>query len=131
MMNKATQLAVVLALGVASRATAQGLDLTAGPAAAPSLSLTLDAAARRAVAHNPDPTVVRLKTEVQSAQVGQSRTAYTPVFSSSFGQSSNVTPPTSALLGATGVDTRDWFSSAGVRQHLPWGNGTWSVSWDA
>ena len=34
--------------------------------------------------------------------------------------------------GATPASvTRDWFSSAGVRQRLPWGNGTWSVSWDA
>src|SRR5262249_15052321 len=25
----------------------------------------------------------------------------------------------------------DLFSSTGVRQRLPWGSGTWSVSWDA
>jgi outer membrane protein TolC len=25
----------------------------------------------------------------------------------------------------------DWFSSSGVRQRVPWGGGTWSVSWDA
>ena len=25
----------------------------------------------------------------------------------------------------------DWFSSTGVRQRLPWGGGTWSLSWDA
>ena len=31
----------------------------------------------------------------------------------------------------SGVDSRDWFSSTGVRQRVPWGNGTWSVSWDA
>src|SRR5262249_6925717 len=28
-------------------------------------------------------------------------------------------------------DTRDWFSSTGVRQRVPWGNGTWSLAWDA
>ena len=28
------------------------------------------------------------------------------------------------------MDVNDWFSSTGVRQRLPWGAGTWSVSWD-
>src|SRR5205814_6213292 len=45
--------------------------------------------------------------------------------------SSAVAPSTSFLLGTQGVDTRDWFSSTGVRQRVPWGNGTWSLSWDA
>ncbi len=35
------------------------------------------------------------------------------------------------LLGSQGVDARDVFSSTGVRQRVPWGAGTWSVSWDA
>src|SRR5205807_9238353 len=52
-------------------------------------------------------------------------------FSTMFGRSSNVTPPSNFLLGDRGVDTNDWFSSTGVRQRLPWGSGTWSVSWDA
>jgi outer membrane protein TolC len=29
------------------------------------------------------------------------------------------------------VDEKDWFSATGVRQRLPWGAGTWSISWDA
>ena len=40
------------------------------------------------------------------------------------------TPPSNSLLGERGVDVDDWFSSTGVRQRLPWGSGTWSVSWD-
>src|SRR3954451_4712445 len=130
-MRKTTrQFAIVFALAVAGRASGQTIE-PAAPAPAPALELTLDEAVRRAVDHNPDLTVVRLGTEIQAAQVGQSRTAYTPVFSSNFGRSSNLTPPTNALLGVSGVDTRDWFSTTGVRQHVPWGNGTWSVSWDA
>jgi outer membrane protein TolC len=35
------------------------------------------------------------------------------------------------LLGDRGVNADDWFSTSGVRQRLPWGSGTWSVSWDA
>jgi outer membrane protein TolC len=134
MMKTTTLLAVVLALASAGSAAGQPPDLTvpAQPSTvAPALALTLDEAVRRAVDHNPDLAVVRLGTEIQAAHVGESRTAYTPVFSSTFGRSSNVTPPTSALLGTSVVDTRDWFSTTGVRQRVPWGNGTWSVSWDA
>jgi outer membrane protein len=106
------------------------------PATAPAtppdtLSLTLDDAVKRAVEHNPDLVVVRLGTEVEAAHVGEARTAYTPVFSTLLGRSSADAAPTSFLLGNSSVDTRDWFSSAGVRQRVPWGNGTWSVSWDA
>ena len=95
------------------------------------LSLTLEEAVRRAVEHNPDLTIVQLDTDIEAAHVGASRTAYTPVFSTTLGRSSTTTPPTSALFGPNGVDSRDWFSSTGVRQRVPWGNGTWRLSWDA
>ena len=45
------------------------------------LKLTLDDAVRRAVDNNPDLAIVRLGTEVEAARVGESRSAYTPVFS--------------------------------------------------
>jgi len=98
---------------------------------ADTLPLTLDEAVRRAVEHNPDLVVVRLATEVEAAHVGEARTAYTPTFSTLFGRSSVDAAPSNFLLGTTSVDTRDWFSSTGVRQRVPWGNGTWSVAWDA
>ena len=134
MMKMTTLLGVVLGLTATGRAAGQTPDLTVpaqSPASVPALTLTLDDAVRRAVDHNPDLAVVRLGTEIRAAQVGESRTAYTPVFSSTLGRSSNLAPPTNALLGNSGVDTRDWFSTTGVRQRVPWGNGTWSVSWDA
>jgi outer membrane protein TolC len=102
------------------------------PAAEPAnVSLTLDDAVRRAVEHNPDLAIVKLAVEVDTAHVGEARTAYTPIFSTALGRSSADAPPTSFLLGTSGVETRDWFSSTGVAQRIPWGNGTWSVSWDA
>jgi outer membrane protein len=94
------------------------------------LELTLADAVQRAVEHNPDLAIVRLGTEVEAARVGESRGAFAPLFSTSLGRSSNVTPPSNVLLGDSGVDVKDWFSSTGVRQRLPWGAGTWSVSWD-
>src|SRR5207253_1380261 len=104
---------------------------SATPLGADTLTLPLEDAVRRAVEHNPDLAIVRLGTEVEAANVGESRTAYTPIFSTTLGRSNNTTPPTNFLLGNAGVDTRDWFSSTGFRQRVPWGNGTWSASWDA
>jgi outer membrane protein TolC len=121
-----SSLVALAAIVLAASASAQ-----TSPAAPDTLPLTLDDAVRRAVEHNPDLVVVRLATEVEAAHVGESRTAYTPLFSTTLGRSSAVTPPTNFLLGNSGVDTRDLFSSTGVRQRIPWGNGTWSLSWDA
>jgi outer membrane protein TolC len=94
------------------------------------LQLTLADAVQRAVEHNPDLAIVRLGTEVEAARVGESRGAFAPVFSTILGRSSNVAPPTNLLLGDRGVDVKDLFSSTGIRQRVPWGAGTWSLSWD-
>jgi outer membrane protein TolC len=94
------------------------------------LALTLEDAVRRAVDNNPDLAVVRLDSDVETARVDETRTAFTPVFSTVLGRSSAVTPPANFLLGERGVDVNDVFSSTGVRQRLPWGSGTWSISWD-
>jgi outer membrane protein TolC len=94
------------------------------------LRLTLDEAVRRAVENNPDLAIVRLGMEVEAARVGESRGAFAPVFSTQLGRSSTVTPPANLLLGERGVEISDWFSSTGVRQRVPWGSGTWSLSWD-
>ena len=114
--------AVVIILCIAAAAPSSAQE--------PPLRLTLEDAVRRALDNNPDLAVVRLDTEVQTARVDESRTAFTPVFSTAVGRSSTVTPPANFLLGERGVDVDDWFSSTGVRQRLPWGSGTWSVSWD-
>jgi outer membrane protein TolC len=108
-----------------------GLLLSASPAAAQeTLQLTVDEAVRRAIEKNPDLASVRLGTQVEAAHVSESESAYAPVFSALFGSSSNVTPPSNFLLGERGVDTNDLFTSTGVRQRLPWGSGSWNVSWD-
>jgi outer membrane protein TolC len=95
------------------------------------IELSVDDAVQRAIERNPDLAIVRLDTEVEAARVGETRGAYAPVFSSTLGRSRNVTPPTNYLLGDLGVDVKDWFSTTGIRQRLPWGAGTWSISWDA
>ena len=95
-----------------------------------SLQLTLNEAVRRAIDNNPDLASVRFGTQVESARVAESESAYTPVFSTVIGASGNSTPPSNFLLGERGVDTNDLFSSTGVRQRLAWGSGTWNLSWD-
>ena len=94
------------------------------------LQLTVDEAVRRALENNADLAAVRYGTQVEAARVSQSESAYTPVFSTVVGSSGNSTPPTNFLLGERGVDTNDLFTSTGVRQRVPWGGGTWNVSWD-
>jgi outer membrane protein len=95
------------------------------------LDLTLAEAVRRAVDHNPDLTVVRLGVDVEASRVTGSRSAFEPVFLATFGRSSITTPASNAFFGTTGIDTREWFSSTGVRQRLQRGGGTWNVMWDA
>jgi outer membrane protein len=123
--------AVAALLGAATASAQINQPPTASTAGEPALQLTLDEAVRRAVDHNPDLAIVRLNTEVDAAHVGEAESSYLPVFSTTLGRSSNVAPPLSSFLGTRGVDTNDWFSSTGIRQRLPWGSGTWNVSWDA
>ena len=82
------------------------------------LELSLDEAVRRAIDNNPDLASVRSSTQVEAARVSESESAYTPVFSTIVGATSNSTPPSNFLLGERGVDTSDLFSSTGVRQRL-------------
>jgi outer membrane protein TolC len=94
------------------------------------IKLTLDEAVLRAVDHNPDLAVVRLGIDAEASRVGGSRSAFAPVLTSAFGRSSIAVPPTTALLGTDAVQTGEWFGSAGLRQRLPKGGGSWSVTWD-
>jgi outer membrane protein TolC len=108
-----------------------GLLLFASVASAQeTVQLTVDEAVRRAVEHNPDLASVRFGTQVEAARVSEAESAYVPVFSTLVGSSSNVAPPSNFLLGERGIDTNDLFTSTGVKQRLPWGSGSWNLSWD-
>jgi len=126
--QRSTRALVVATTLMAATASAQ-TNTSPGDASRETLRLTLDDAVRRAVENNPELAIVRLGTEVEAARVGESKSAYTPMFSTVVGRSSSVTPPSSVLTGDRGVDVNDLFSSTGVQQRIPWG-ATWSVSWD-
>jgi outer membrane protein len=115
---------------VAGTANAQTDKRATDEQARETIRLTLEDAVRRAVGNNPELAIVRLGTEVEAARVGESKAAYTPMFSTVLGRSSSVTPPSSILSADRGVDLNDLFSSTGVQQRLPRWSGTWSVSWD-
>ena len=100
------------------------------PVADATIELTLDDAVRRAVDNNPDLVVVRLERDVETARTAQTRAAYVPMFSTTLGRSSIVTPPSTLLSGEQGVDVDDWFASSGFHGRAPWGAGAWSVTWD-
>src|SRR5262245_51116747 len=118
----------LIAMSVPTPASAQTDSAT--PDQSGVLHLALDDAVRRALDNNPDLAIVRLDTDVEAARVGESRAAFAPMFSTTFGRSSTATPPSNFLLGDQGIDVDDLFSSTGFRQRLPWGSGTWSLSWD-
>src|SRR4030095_5537378 len=95
------------------------------------LQLTLAEAVRRALERNPHLAIGLLSPGARGACVSAAQSAFQPLFSSSAGRSSNVAPPSIFLQGVSGVDTTDLFASAGVRQRLSHGGGTWMASWDA
>jgi outer membrane protein TolC len=122
--------AVWTSIASAQDVRSAGLQASQTGQASETLQLTVDEAVRRAIEHNPDLAAVRYGTDVEAARVSESESAYAPVFSTLVGTSSNVTPPSNFLLGERGVDTNDLFTSTGVRQRMPWGSGTWNVSWE-
>ena len=98
---------------------------------AQTLQLTLEEAVRRAVDNNPDLAIVRLGTDVEASRVQQADGAYRPVFATTFGRSAVTTAPLGVDPSADGLETSEWFSSAGVTQRLRRGGGTWTASFDA
>jgi outer membrane protein TolC len=95
------------------------------------VTLTLEEAVRRAVDNNPDLAIVRLGTDVEASRVLQADGAYRPVFATTFGRSSITTAPLGLDPTSQGIETSEWFSSAGVTQRLRRGGGTWAAAFDA
>jgi outer membrane protein len=122
--------ALVMVVAAAATTASAQVETRLNNGQSATVQLTLDDAVRRAVENNPDLAIVRLDTDADAARVGQSRSAYAPIFSTTFGRSNTATPPSNLFLGDQGVNVGDLFSSTGFRQRLPWGSGTWSLSWD-
>ena len=100
------------------------------PTGGPTLPLSIDTAVRMALENNPEVVIARAEPEIGKARVAQAKGAFVPFASGTLAKSDAHQPPSNSLLG-TGVQTQDFFGSAGVRQRLPVFGGTWSASWDA
>ena len=94
----------------------------------PPLRLTRDEAVRLALEHNPDLAVVRYEPLVNDARVAAARAAFVPTATSSILRNSDTAPPTNLFSGDTSLQTRFWSGSAGLTQLLPWGGGSYDVS---
>jgi hydrophobic/amphiphilic exporter-1 (mainly G- bacteria), HAE1 family len=115
----------------AAPATQQSQPVAAAaPAAGPAKTLTLQQAVEMALSNNPDLAVARVEPQVGVAIVGQAKGAFAPYLSGTAGHTNTLSPPSSFLVGNSGTETTNWFSTVGVRQRLPFGGGTWNVSWD-
>ena len=101
------------------------------PPAAPSdsvLRLTRDDAVRLAAENNPDLAVTRYEPLVSDARVAEARAAFVPTATSSILRNSEAAPSTTFFSGDSSLQTRFWSGSAGLTQLLPWGGGSYDVS---
>jgi outer membrane protein TolC len=130
----------VLTLGAASAGWAQeaaqpspqpSLTGQQGPASTPPssvLRLSRDEAIRLATENNPDLKVVQFEPLVNDARVAAARGVFLPTATSSVLRNSDTAPSTNLFSGDTSLKTRFWSGSAGLNQLLPWGGGSYDVS---
>jgi len=93
--------------------------------------LTADEAVSMALEQNLGLRAERLNPQIQDLGVAQARAAFTPSLFSTIRTSSSQSPSSSFLSGSAQTIIGDRFTSnLGVRQNLPWGGGSYQVSWD-
>jgi outer membrane protein len=116
-----------------SQAKAQTQAPSLSTATVPTTNLSLDEAVKRALDSNIDLVVGRLNPQIQDLAVAQTRGAYRPTLTSSFGDNWNRSQPTSQLSGGTslttGIETGTYNWSAGLSQALQFSGGTATLNW--
>jgi outer membrane protein TolC len=95
---------------------------------APVLPLTRDEAVRLATEHNPDLAVIRYEPLANDARVAAARAAFVPTASSSLLRNSDTAPSTNLFSGDSSLQSGFWSGSAGLTQLIPWGGGSYDVS---
>jgi len=86
------------------------------PVRATSIPLSVTEATARALERNLDIAVERLNPQTFDLQISRLNAAYRPTLTSTFGQRSNATPPTSTLNGGTNVVLDTTTYNAGLNQ---------------
>jgi outer membrane protein len=108
---------------------AVGLAWPTASAAQEAVNLTLDEAVQHALERNLDIQVERLNPQAIDLTLAGLQALYHPTLTTTFGQRSQVNPPTSQLNGGQRVTNDTVTYNAGMQQLLPWGGGSASVSW--
>ena len=92
--------------------------------------LTVDEAVARALDRNLDIAVQRLVPQLSDLNLAEQLAFYRPTLASNFSTSSSTTPSSTQLDGGRNVLTDTALFDTSVTQPVPWGGGTFDVSWN-
>ena len=101
----------------------------AGPEAR-RFDLTVDDAVERALDRNLDIAVQRLVPQVFDLNLAEQLAFYRPTLSSNFSSTSSTSPSATQLDGGRNVLTDTALFDSTVAQPVPWGGGTFDISWN-
>jgi hydrophobic/amphiphilic exporter-1 (mainly G- bacteria), HAE1 family len=114
-----------------TRAQAQAPAPATQPVAGEVLRLSRDEVVRLALENNSGLAADRLDPAISAERLAAAQSAFVPNLSSALLRNSQQTPSSNLFSGDSSVDTAFWSGSAGVNQLLPWGGGSYDVSFDS
>ncbi len=94
------------------------------------VELTLDDAVERALDRNLELAVERLNPTTFDLSLARLRAVYQPTLTSTFGQRSQINPPSSTLNGGTIVDNDTTTYNSGISQAVPWFGGNFAFQFN-
>lgn len=106
------------------------LRLGQGDPSARRFDLTVDDAVARALDRNLDIAVQRLVPQVFDLNLAEQLAFYRPTLSSNFSSTASTTPSATQLDGGRNVLTDTALFDSAVAQPVPWGGGTFDISWN-
>jgi HAE1 family hydrophobic/amphiphilic exporter-1 len=99
--------------------------------AAEVLRLTRDDVVRFALENDSGLAADRLDPAISAERLAAARSAFVPTLSSALQRNSEQTPSSNLFSGDSSLQSNYWSGSAGVGQLLPWGGGTYDVSFNS
>ncbi len=95
------------------------------------LRLTRDDVVRLALENNAGLAADRLDPAISAERLAAARSAFVPNLSGALQRNSQKIPSSNLFSGDSSVKTAFWSGSAGVNQLLPWGGGSYDVTFDS
>ncbi|MGE5361064.1 MAG: TolC family protein [Bacteroidales bacterium] len=96
----------------------------------PVVDLQIEDAVNRAAEQNIDLSVAKLNPQLQDLSLAQTRAAYKPTLTGTFGDNSRTSIPSDTLSGGAITTTQNYTYNAGISQVLPWTGGTAAFNWN-